>query len=109
MTAVASRFLVTRYLGILRISVLTPSWGSKALYFNIFLLLGLDSCLPAFIRIAFAIISKLIPSLGPLAKWRSVFYWILSSTLDLDWLCSNLVIVDLSRSFVPSSSNGGEN
>src|SRR6266498_3340366 len=68
MTAVASRFLATRYLG---------------------------SCFPVFVYIAFAIINRLIPSLGPLVKWRSVFYWILISTLDLDWLCPNLVIIDL--------------
>src|SRR6266540_2630141 len=109
MTAVASRFLATRYLGILRKSVLTSSWGSKALYFNHFSFLGLGSCFPAFIRTAFAVISRLIPSLGPLAKWRSVFYWILTSTLDLNWLCPDLVIIDLSRSVVPSSSYGGEN
>src|SRR6266498_1428945 len=68
MTAVASRFLATRYLG---------------------------SSFSVFVHIAFAIINRLIPSLGPLAKWRSVFYWILIGTLDLDWLCPDLVIIDL--------------
>src|SRR6266542_1788351 len=58
---------------------------------------GLGSCLPVFFCIAFAIINRLIPSLGPLAKWRPVFYWMLiNSTLDLGWLCPDLVIIDLS-------------
>jgi len=64
---------------------------------------GLGPCLPAFIQVTFITIIGLIPSLGLSAKWRSVFYWILTSTLDLDWLCPDLIIVDLSDQSCPPS------
>src|SRR6266540_350410 len=110
MMAVASLFLATRYLGIsFYVKASLRRFGALRPFILIFSFSGLGSCLSTFICIAFTIINRLIPSLGPLAKWRSVFYWILASTLDLDWLCPDLVIIDLSRSVMPSSSNGEKN
>src|SRR6266498_3100494 len=110
MMAVANLFLATRYLGIsFYVKASLRRLGALRPFILVFSFSGLGFCFPVFVHVTFVIVSGLIPSLGPLAKWRSVFYWILSGTLDLDWLCPDLVIIDLSRSVVPSSSYGGEN
>src|SRR6266540_919869 len=98
MMAVASLFLATRYLGIsFYVQASLRRLGALRPFISLFSFsFGLGPCFLTFVHITFITISELIPSLGLLAKWRSVFYWILISTLDLDWLCPDLVIIDLS-------------